>query len=115
MPVRIPAGADMRTALVLTHADRWHDVHERRRVGVRHVRTDGRGIVRRIGVARSFEEECELARFVRKLGDRLVLDIHVRLRTLVAAHGPVRSWRAVIEEHHVVLHHAEPTRLRIAP
>src|SRR5580765_7273888 len=40
VPVRIPAAADLRTALVLAQADRRHEVHERGRVGVGHVRAD---------------------------------------------------------------------------
>src|SRR4029453_13707866 len=41
VPVRIPAAADLRSALVLAQADRRHDILEGTRVRVRHVGTDG--------------------------------------------------------------------------
>src|SRR5262245_31224651 len=40
VPLGIPAAADVRATLVLAQADRCHFVHEWRRVGVGHVRTD---------------------------------------------------------------------------
>src|SRR6478609_5066338 len=40
VPVRIPAVADLRAALVLAEADRGNDVHEGGRVRVGHVRSD---------------------------------------------------------------------------
>ena len=40
VPVRIPAAADLRAALVLAQADRRDEVLERAGVGVRHVRAD---------------------------------------------------------------------------
>ena len=65
MPLRIPAGADLRAALVLADADRGHDIHERRRVRVRHVTADGRRIVGRVFFVRLLEHPRERLRLRR--------------------------------------------------
>ncbi len=44
----------------------------------------------------------------------LKLDVDVRLGALLFAHRTIRPRHPVVEEHHVVLDHAEPFRLRVA-
>ena len=48
VPVRVPPGANLATALVLAEADGRDEVLERRAVRVRHVRTHLRRVVRRV-------------------------------------------------------------------
>ena len=49
----------------------------------------------------------------RELRCRLELDIHIRFGTLVCRNCAVGLRHTVIEQHHVVLNHAEPFRFRI--
>ena len=85
MPLRIPAAADLHAALVLAHADRRHDVHERRRVGVGHVRTDLRRVVGRVLLVGGVEEPGELLRLGHLRRGRLELDVHVGFGPLLGA------------------------------
>ena len=114
VPVRIPAAADLHAALVLAQADRGHVVHERRGVGVGHVRADLRGIVGGIGLVGRVEEPRQLLRLGRQTRVALELDVDVGLGPLIGAEGAVGARHAVIEQHHVVLDHPEPLRFRVA-
>ncbi len=115
MPLRIPTCADLPPSLILAHADGGHQIHERRAVGVGHVRPDRSGVVRRIGLIGRKEGPSQFLRVCGCLGRLLEFDVHVRFRALLLRHAAVRSRHAVIEQHHVVLNHAEPARLRVAP
>src|SRR5215211_3610841 len=56
VPLWVPARADLRAALVLAQRDRGHDVLKGRGVGVRHVLSDGGGIIGRVFLVRELEE-----------------------------------------------------------
>src|SRR2546428_8575180 len=60
MPLRIPAGADLRAALVLAQADRGNQIDERPGVSIRHVTPDDGGIVGRVLFVRHLEQPREL-------------------------------------------------------
>src|SRR5688572_2377468 len=64
VPVRVPAGAGVHATLVLAQADRGNEVHERRGIGVGHMRADGGRIVGRVLLVGSAEEERQLHRLV---------------------------------------------------
>ncbi len=113
MPVRIPPRTDLHPALVLAHADRGHQIHERRRIRVRHVRTHRRRIIGGIPLVRAAEVPGQLLRSLGELRLRLELDVDVRLGALLRRQRAVRVRHPVIEHHHVVLYHPQPLRFRI--
>ena len=111
MPLRIPAGADLGAALVLAQADRGDQILKRTRVGIGHMAADVRRVIGCIFLVGRFEQPRELLAFGRHLRVGLELDVHVGFGPLFPAHRAVLTRHAVIEQHHVVLNHAEPFRL----
>ena len=112
--VRVPAAPDLHAALVLAQADRRDEVHERRRVGVGHVRADRRRIVGRVLLVRRVEDATPASSPRRR---NFEVDWNSMLTSASGRcsglHRAVGARHAVVAHHHVVLDHAEPFRLGI--
>ncbi len=115
MPLRIPAGADLRAALVLAQADRGNQIDERPGIRVRHVTPDDGWIVGRVLLIRHLEHPRKLLALCGHLRVHLELDVHIGFRPLLLADRAVLARHAVVEHHHVVLNHPEPFRFGILP
>jgi hypothetical protein len=113
VPLRIPAVADLDAALVLANADRGDDIHEWTRIGVGHVRADSGRIVGRILFVGGFEHPGQRLTPGGHLRVRLELDVDVRFGALFLAHRAVGERHPVVEQHHVVLDHAQPLRFGV--
>ena len=72
------------------------------------------GIIGGVFLVRVPEEESQPHRLIGKLRSGLEFHIDVRLRPLLRAERAVGPGHAVDEQHHVVLDHAKPPRLRIS-
>src|SRR5579859_1086265 len=115
VPLWIPSASNLRPAFVFAHAERWHHVHERTRIRIRHVAAHRRRIVRRVFLIGALQHPRQSLRLRRKLRIRLKLNIDVRLGPLLFAHRSIRARHPMIEEHHVVRNHPQPFRLRVTP
>jgi len=106
MPGRIPAGTRVCAAFVFPQANDRHDVHERRGIGIGHVRPDSCRVVGIVGISSRLEDESQLHGLIHQVRVGLKFDVHIRFRALILAYRAIRPWRAVIPQHHVVLDHA---------
>ena len=114
MPLRIPAAADLRAALVLAQADRRRRDPETVPSRCWSCAADRRRIVGRVLLVGRVEHPGELLRLRRPSStstwNSMLTSASGRCSR---AHRAVGARHAVVEHHHVVLDHAEPFRLRI--